>query len=78
MVEIQKEKLFEIPGLIAAIPDAFLPHLVGIQVYNTYAVRFNFSNDPVLKQVYFRPGCLVSTTLSDETVSTLCSVIMNA
>lgn len=78
IVEIPKEDLFKIPGLISAIPDAFLPHLVGIQVYKTYAVRFNFSNDPALKEVYFRPGCLVSTSLSDETVSTLCSMIMNA
>jgi len=75
---IPKEEIFKIPGLISSIPDVFLPYLVGIQVYKTYVIRFNFTNDPVFRNIYFRPGSLVCSRIKDETVSILLSKISNA
>ena len=75
--DIPLKELEKIPGLFSALPQNLLPYLAGIQVYETQVVRFNFSHELSRKITLFKPGTLVCSTLSDETVQNLISLIVN-
>lgn len=76
--EIPKKEIFSIPGLSEAVPQVLHSYLSRVQVYETYAVRFDFKKLNYSNMPQFRPGSLVCTKISDETVSVLLSKIANA